>query len=70
LALTCIRDRHCLRGSPLANFVCAKISPERITFVSHDIELGGAVVILGLDVLIHVEIGIVFVRSIVTHLRI
>jgi hypothetical protein len=44
--------------------------PQCIAFVSHDIELGSAVVVLGLDVLEYAKIRIALVRSIVTQLQI
>jgi hypothetical protein len=70
LALTCVHDHHQHRGFPLANFVCAKLCPQCISFVSHDIELDSAVVVLGLDILEDVKVGIMLVHSIVMHLQI
>ncbi len=68
LALTCVCNRHQLCSFPLANFVCATFSPQCITSISHAIELGSAVVVLGLEFLEDVKVGITLIRSIVKYL--
>ena len=68
LTLVCVCDCHRHRGLPFADFVQTKLRPRYVTSVSHEIQLGGAVIIFRLDVLIGVEIRILLVRSIVPHL--
>ena len=58
LALTCVRDRHRHCGFPLADFVRAKLHPQCIPSVSLDIGLGGAVFVLGLNVLEESKLGL------------
>ncbi len=68
LTLACVCDCHHHQGLPLADFVQTKLCPQYVTSVSHEIQLGGSVIIFRLDVLIDVEIRIPLVRSVVPHL--
>ncbi len=67
MTLACVRDCHRHRGLPLTNLIRSKQRPKYITSVANEIQLGGAVIVLGLDVLIDVEIRIPLVRSVVPH---
>ncbi len=55
-------------GLPLPNCILRKLLLYCITIVAHDVELGGAKVVLGLDVLEEVKVGIVFICHIMTNL--
>ena len=70
LTLTRVCDCHRTRGKQLPDFIGTKLHTQKVTSVSHDIQLGGAVVILGLDVLVGVEVWIPFVCSVVPHFRV
>ena len=52
---------HC-SGLPLPNFILRKLCLQCITLVAHEIELGGAKVVLGLSVLEDVKFGIVHIH--------
>jgi hypothetical protein len=68
LALTSLgyRDHFC--GLSLPYFILNKLGLQRITLVAHDVELGGAKVGPGLDVLEAVEIGIILVQLVMSNL--